>query len=427
MKKTEVLKNFDKKEQVRRKQEKGITLIALVITIIVLLILAAVSIATLTGENGILTKANKAKEETEIASEEEQRELAMIEANMNDKETTFQGVKIPAKCAPTRIKGESTVDEGLVMVDSEGNSYVWIEVPKTNEVYKTATINVTNFSEENYTAIETDLQEYTNDLQEYAQEYRNDNNYLDTWYDGCGLTEPEYKELKNKMLKSVYENEGFWVGQYEVGYEQGVGQDYRTYDGDNANSEEHPTNEKPVIKANAYPYNWVRCSQAQNLASSMSSAKCNSSLMFGIQWDLMLEFIKEKGGKTQEELTENSSNWGNYKNASFDVTKGKYSTDDGQTFTEVTGSYTKPAITDSNTSGILLTTGATKRNSVLNIYDIAGNVWEWTLNNHHITNRANCVFVGGSFVDKGNLCVYWANNYSPDHSFGSAGFRTTLY
>ena len=46
------------------KNSKGITLIALVITIIVLLILAAISIATLTGENGILTQANKAKTET---------------------------------------------------------------------------------------------------------------------------------------------------------------------------------------------------------------------------------------------------------------------------------------------------------------------------------------------------------------------------
>lgn len=48
----------------REKDVKGITLIALVITIIVLLILAGVTIATLTGENGVLTKANTAKQET---------------------------------------------------------------------------------------------------------------------------------------------------------------------------------------------------------------------------------------------------------------------------------------------------------------------------------------------------------------------------
>ena len=53
------------------RKQKGITLIALIITIIVLLILAGISIATLTGENGILTQADKAKEETIIAREKE--------------------------------------------------------------------------------------------------------------------------------------------------------------------------------------------------------------------------------------------------------------------------------------------------------------------------------------------------------------------
>ena len=57
------------------KERKGITLIALVITIIILLILASVSIAMLTGENGILTQANKAKNETEIKNKEEQEKL----------------------------------------------------------------------------------------------------------------------------------------------------------------------------------------------------------------------------------------------------------------------------------------------------------------------------------------------------------------
>lgn len=59
-----------------RKENEGITLIALVITIIVLLILAGVTIATLTGDNGILTKANKAKEQTEIGKEKEIVKLA---------------------------------------------------------------------------------------------------------------------------------------------------------------------------------------------------------------------------------------------------------------------------------------------------------------------------------------------------------------
>ena len=61
-----------------RNTNKGITLIALVITIIVLLILAAVSIATLTGENGILTKARTAKKETDEATAIEKVKVAVM-------------------------------------------------------------------------------------------------------------------------------------------------------------------------------------------------------------------------------------------------------------------------------------------------------------------------------------------------------------
>ena len=65
----------EKMMQILEKNEKGITLIALVITIIVLLILAGVTISTLTGENGILTRASDANRETEIASVKEQAQL----------------------------------------------------------------------------------------------------------------------------------------------------------------------------------------------------------------------------------------------------------------------------------------------------------------------------------------------------------------
>ena len=67
----------------RIKEKKGITLIALVITIIVLLILAGVTIATLTGENGILTKATQARDNTIIAQEKEQVQTAYAAAMMD--------------------------------------------------------------------------------------------------------------------------------------------------------------------------------------------------------------------------------------------------------------------------------------------------------------------------------------------------------
>ena len=70
-------------KRIIKRKEQGITLIALVITIIVLLILAGVSIAMLTGENGILSQAQRAKEETEKAQKEEQNILDSYEDYMN--------------------------------------------------------------------------------------------------------------------------------------------------------------------------------------------------------------------------------------------------------------------------------------------------------------------------------------------------------
>ena len=88
-----------------RNNVKGITLIALVITIIVLLILAGVSIAMLTGENGILTQAKKAKEETEKAAEEEERQLSELESII-----TGEAPKVFDE-TPGILDGEGTEEE----------------------------------------------------------------------------------------------------------------------------------------------------------------------------------------------------------------------------------------------------------------------------------------------------------------------------
>ena len=72
---------------------EGITLIALVITIIILLILAGVSIAMLTGENGIITQAQKAKEETLNSSEREAIQLTMINKELTKKNVNYNELK----------------------------------------------------------------------------------------------------------------------------------------------------------------------------------------------------------------------------------------------------------------------------------------------------------------------------------------------
>ena len=114
------------------KQTKGITLIALVITIIVLLILAAVSIATLTGNNGLLTKAIDAKNKTKEAEIREQIELEVLASLDTDgtlkADTIIDNLKSHFGLNDSDItKGENegfpitvTVDGYTFEIDNEG-------------------------------------------------------------------------------------------------------------------------------------------------------------------------------------------------------------------------------------------------------------------------------------------------------------------
>ena len=295
----------------------------------------------------------------------------------------------------------TTLENGLTIQDSTGNQYVWIEVPKTSEVYPTAGLNIKDFTTEEYTAIETDLHTYTKD-------YRNGTTWKDEYSldAATGLTSTQYTELKQKMLKSVYKNGGFYVGKYETGIENAP----KT----SGSSSTAPT-EIPVIKQNAYPYNYVTCSQAQTLANSMESGNYTSSLMFGVQWDLVLKYLETKG-TAQADLTTNSTNWGNYSTNYWNITNvnSKYyaSGSSGSGWTK--GAYGKR----DSSNGVLLSTGASETFSKQGIYDIAGNVGEWTL--EHATTISNsrlpCASRGGDY-----LC------YGYDTPAGYRDYRITTY
>ena len=219
------------------------------------------------------------------------------------------------------------------------------------------------------------------------------------------------------MLTSVYKNGGFWISQYEIGT-------------DIIRTSSSAALTTPKSQEGLYPYNRVTCSQAQELAEQMNpdSGKYKSSLLFGVQWDVTCKFLETKAtnlGETQEKrksaIKSNSATWGNYNNATFDITKGEYSTDLGNTFTGVSGSYTKPS------SSVLLTTGATDRNSSLNIYDFAGNEWEWTLEHTDSTSRP-CSGRGGFCNDLGtNYPASYRYGYYTTGSYNYISFRTALY
>ena len=107
------------------KNQKAITLIALVITIIVLLILAAVSIATLTGENGILTEAGNSKTQTEIGEEKEAIGLAY-----NGAKTEKLGGEITAEDLNTQFTKNG------VNATASGTGTITVEFPDTGRSYK---------------------------------------------------------------------------------------------------------------------------------------------------------------------------------------------------------------------------------------------------------------------------------------------------
>ena len=378
-----------------------------------------------------------------LAKEAYEKQLDNLD-EIRDEINGGAGTKVPAEAtaetAPyfpdnTFTKKEGTIDTGLVIKDASGNEYVWVVVPRTTAVYKTTGLGKTTFTDADYTSIEKDLKDYTST-------YVTTSGYSDTWYadnqNEGWLSETEYKTLKNSMLKSVYENGGFYVGRYEAGIIENRTSESATNSDGKYTIEGMPV---PVTKADAYPYTYVTRTQAQNLASNVNSGTKTSSLMFGVQWDLVLAFMHNKGNIADSTLTSNSTTIGNYINSTFDLNRGKYAQygqlgNEWKNFDSALGSIVvsnettgkmKKTEQSSDSNSILITTGGTEQSKVMNIYDIAGNVWEWTLEKTFSTDHP-CVLRGGSYSYAGsNGPAAYRNYTSTDGSYDSVGFRVSLF
>ena len=197
-------------------------------------------------------------------------------------------------------------------------------------------------------------------------------------------------EDKTSYKDSIDKNGGFYIGRYEAG---------AIITRTKANVEETAeqiiqTNGKPVCIANMPPYNFVTQSQAKELTESMyNSEDFTCTLLTGSAWDRMLGWLIETKDKSLNQIFEDSTSWGNYNTSEFKLTKGKYSEDYGINYNDIYGQYEKL-----KGSNILFSTGIEPNRNVSNrIYDISGNIFEWTQESY----LAKDVLRGGSCAHTG--------------------------
>ena len=388
-----------------RNKNKGITLVALIITIVVMLILVAVSVNVIIKSNLIGT-AEKTVDKYKTASEEEAnggtieingkeyasiedyiqstKPLPNIEAGVRaETNSNYKGATIPKGFTVSGIKSEQTIEGGLVIYDiPEGttidwtnpdsvktayNQFVWIPVEVTASDTET---NISAFRRSAWTANAETGGERTTGL---STDYTEPDSTNDT-ADKTGIA----NQIAN-LTKSIYKYGGFYIGRYEAG------------------SETERTSSSGVttlgIKQDMYPYNYVKWGDSMSsigttgalyLSNSLYNTNeygATSMLCTGATWDSMLDFIKDSGHSVT-----NSTTWGNYYNSeTYTINRGKYAVYSSGilgNFQDVDNEYSK----EKDTS-ILLTTGATERNCSKNIYDVAGNCFEWTTESYSSSSR----------------------------------------
>ena len=418
-------------------KNKGVTLIALAVTIVVMLILAGVTISVLNGENGIVKQAQKAKEEskikelkekvridiagkrveningelrvsvlkeildkyfdnvpveTQITSETElkaKEEYGKYEMKISDidvgeityetsytifKDVNGEQVPIPEGYIVSENSDENIVNKGLVVSDSRGNEYVWISCTVDSSS------NKLQYKRTEW-GVEKDGTDNSRAIKDELTLKDIDVTYSKTDTDN-GINEEISKEIVaqiNAEKESIKKYGGYYIGRYEVGKD----------------------NKTAVIKAEQEPYVNIKWSKAYELAKGIGGGEgATTYLCSSYSWDTAINFIQNTTGKNY--ATSIIGFNGNWKSQEVKDSSGK---------------VIKPVNTAQR-----LNTGLTT--ALCNIYDMGGNVGEFTTELNPGTSET-VVLRGGNYNFNVPAGHRW-DNYSGG-AFSNYGFRATLF
>ena len=418
-------------------KNKGVTLIALAVTIVVMLILAGVTISVLNGENGIVKQAQKAKEEskikelkekvridiagkrveningelrvsvlkeildkyfdnvpveTQITSETElkaKEEYGKYEMKISDidvgeityetsytifKDVNGEQVPIPEGYIVSENSDENIVNKGLVVSDSRGNEYVWISCTVDSSS------NKLQYKRTEW-GVEKDGTDNSRAIKDELTLKDIDVTYSKTDTDN-GINEEISKEIVaqiNAEKESIKKYGGYYIGRYEVGKD----------------------NKTAVIKAEQEPYVNIKWSKAYELAKGIGGGEgATTYLCSSYSWDTAINFIQNTTGKNY--ATSIIGFNGNWKSQEVKDSSGK---------------VIKPVNTAQR-----LNTGLTT--ALCNIYDMGGNVGEFTTELNPGTSET-VVLRGGDYY--GNVPAGYRWDTNSGYACSDFGFRATLF
>jgi formylglycine-generating enzyme required for sulfatase activity len=370
-----------------KKKERGITLVALVVTIIVLMILAGITLTLVLGQNGLIGKAREAKEISTNAEKATGEELNNLYNEMLTATGDKTGETMPIPVA-TAIGKELSATDNIAVTDDNGNT---VTIPAG---FKIASDSPTK-QEQGIVIEDKDGNQFV------WIPVASISNYIRTDFGIQSGAYSNYSEtIPSDEQSSVSTYHGYYIGRYEAG--DSVSTTNKTLRASGAS-----VANKVSIKKGQAPYNYVTRDQASTLAIGMKTAegyKATTKLCSSYAWDTAINFIQKTVANYGT-----SSNQGNYYDTTF-------------SYTDITGASQTKALNAS----VLIPTGETT--PINSIYDIGGNDWEWTTEACNYSASNPCVCRGGYCDDYyASYPAGYRSYYSTTISNYIIAFRGTLY